>query len=449
MRLLSTTIEAPRTEEQNDKVQLPPQKGLFYRTLRHPLMRPYFRLMVAMIALNIYVFSQITESLSFLDHGLSVDTLGKMALVNFLVGAFFRQQWVVNTLFRIATSVPKSFPLSVRWACGKVYHFGGIHIGTFFAGSVWHFMTTAQLLIQPTYVMNMPVATRYTALIIAVVLMAMMIVALPQIRHKHHDLFERVVRFGLWFVVYMLWGQLWMVSEFRQIPMYKTTEFFGLLYLTGMIALPWLRLRRVAIDINTPSNHVALANFNYGVTPFAGSSTDLSTNPLLEWHSFANIPSPGEDGFRLTISRAGDWTGDLIDKKPKHIWVKGIPAAGVGNIELCFKKVVWVATGSGIGPCVPHLLDKKVPSRLVWSTRTPEKTYGHALVEEIQQAQQEAMIWDTTAKGKPDLTQLAYEAYKEFDAEAVIVISNQKTTFKVNYELESRGIPCFGAIWDS
>ena len=50
---------------------------------------------------------------------------------------------------------------------------------------------------------------------------------------------------------------------------------------------------------------------------------------------------------------------------------------------------------------------------------------------------------------RPDLVQLAYDAVKEFDAEAVIVISNKKLTWQVVYGMESRGIPAYGAIWDS
>ncbi|RZQ51131.1 hypothetical protein C1E23_21245, partial [Pseudoalteromonas phenolica] len=107
---------------------------------------------------------------------------------------------------------------------------------------------------------------------------------------------------------------------------------------------------------------VAFTSFDYGVTPFAGSSTALSRKPLLEWHSFANVPSPDKDGFRLTISRAGDWTKSFINDKPEKIWVKGIPTAGVGNVDKLFNKVIWVATGSGIGPCLPHLLLNETPS---------------------------------------------------------------------------------------
>ena len=35
------------------------------------------------------------------------------------------------------------------------------------------------------------------------------------------------------------------------------------------------------------------------------------------------------------------------------------------------------------------------------------------------------------------------------DAEAVIVIANKKLTWQVVYGMESRGIPAYGAIWDS
>lgn len=170
---------------------------------------------------------------------------------------------------------------------------------------------------------------------------------------------------------------------------------------TFSVALPWLRLRKVAVRLERPSSHVVLARFDHGETPFAGSSTAISRSPLREWHSFANVPAPGEPGFRLTISRAGDWTGAFIDDLPAKVWVKGITTAGVANIETLFTKVVYVATGSGIGPCLPHLLAAEVPSRLVWATRDPRTTYGDALVDEILAVQPHALIWDTRGAASP------------------------------------------------
>jgi ferredoxin-NADP reductase len=159
--------------------------------------------------------------------------------------------------------------------------------------------------------------------------------------------------------------------------------------------------------------------------------------------------APSRPGFRLTISRAGDWTSRLIDEKPSHLWVKGIPTAGVGNIDQLFRKVLWVATGSGIGPCLPHLLARTAPAQLVWSTREPARTYGDELLNEIRSSVPDAVVWDTSADGKPDLLKIAYEAYLGSGAEAVICISNRQTTWSLVEGFEQRGVPAFGAIWDS
>ena len=48
-----------------------------------------------------------------------------------------------------------------------------------------------------------------------------------------------------------------------------------------------------------------LLRFRHGPKPFPGSSTSLSLSPLREWHSFANVPAPDEDGFDPDARRAG------------------------------------------------------------------------------------------------------------------------------------------------
>ncbi|MGC7097856.1 hypothetical protein ACPZ19_24565 [Amycolatopsis lurida] len=349
-----------------------------------------------------------------------------MVLANFTLAVLVRQQYVINLLFRLATSVPKHWPLRVRWTMGKVYHFGGSHVGASLCATAWFPFTAPSLVL--TWV-------------IVGLLAAMIVLALPSWRARHHDWFERSHRFGGWAVLALFAVHAALTGG--------PASLLVLLVVVFSVALPWLRLRRVPVRIDRPSRHVALVWFDHGVTPFAGSSTSVSRNPLLEWHSFANVPTPGRTGFRLTISRAGDWTGSLIDDLPEHLWVKGIPTAGVGNIDKLFRKVVWVATGSGIGPCLPHLLSGETPARLVWSARRPRDTYGDALVDEILGVQPDAIVWDTESSGKPDLVALACQAYQATGAEAVICISNKKTTWQVVEELETRGIPAFGAIWDS
>ena len=47
------------------------------------------------------------------------------------------------------------------------------------------------------------------------------------------------------------------------------------------------------------------------------------------------------------------------------------------------------------------------------------------------------------------MVKMTYQLVREFRAEAVCVISNQKLTRKIVYGMNSRGVPAFGPIWDS
>ncbi|MCC8243511.1 hypothetical protein [Saccharothrix luteola] len=395
--------------------------ALALRLRRRPFTH-HNRLAAAVVLVNVIAAFGVDDARALAD----------LVVANVALAVLIRQQHVINLLFRLATSAPTTWPLRVRWTLGKVYHlFGGLHVGAALSATAW-FAALAVVRADPL---------TWTILALMV---AMVVFALPALRARRHDVFERVHRFAGWTVL-----ALFAADSSRQPGFLGSTQFWLLLLVVASVVLPWTRLRRVPVRIVSPSRHVALVSFDYGVTPFAGSSTAVSRNPLLEWHSFANVPTPGRTGFRLTISRAGDWTGSLIDDLPTHLWVKGVPTAGVGNIDKLFTRVVWVATGSGIGPCLPHLLSQETPSRLVWSTRTPRDTYGDELVDEIEAVQPDALVWDTVRDGKPDLVELALRAHREFDAEAVICISNKKTTWHVVEELEARGVPAFGAIWDS
>ena len=122
---------------------------------------------------------------------------------------------------------------------------------------------------------------------------------------------------------------------------------------------------------------------------------------------------------------------------------------GANGVSQLFRRVVWVVTGRGIGPTMPLILATQEPVHLVWSARNHRATYGDALVDEILAKVPHALLWDTDERGRPDLVKLAFEAVRDFDAEAVVCISNQKLTRSVIYGLESRGTPAYGAIWDS
>ena len=431
--------------------QIAPRKPINLRRFtRHPAFIEYRKLaaLVAVVNLTIFWFG-LTSNTWFADGTFMTGPIAQLALYNFALGILIRQQRVVNFLFWLATRIPTSWPLHMRWLAGKVFHFGGLHSGGTVAGSVWFlFLLVATL----GNVLNGVGAASFPTLVlsiaIVVLLLAMITTAIGPIRARFHNQFELVHRFAGWSVLALFWAQSWSMAHDAGTAFTTTQAFWLLGLITLSIISPWLTLKKVPIEVVKPSNHAVAVRFNYGDTPFPGSSNALSLSPLREWHSFANIPTPGQDGYRLIISRAGDWTGRFIDNPPSHVWVKGITTSGVARIEVLFKKVVYVGTGSGIGPILPHLLAHDVPNKLIWSTRSPRATYG-AIVDEIEANTKDPLIWDTDSRGKPDLSALALAAVRESGAEAVIVISNQKLTQRVIYDMESEGIPAFGAIWDS
>ncbi|MCA0974720.1 hypothetical protein LCL99_09565 [Halomonas denitrificans] len=448
-----------------------PRQHSWHRLARHAWIKPYNRLVVLVLAINAWWIWPELQAL-WLGQRPPLMLMSDAALVNFTVAILIRQQHVINLLFRLATSLPLGAPLWLRWAAGKVYHFGGIHVGAALAGSVWFALfagATAMAIVGHGMSPLSPLST-FLVLAICALLALMLATAMPWWRQRIHDVFERSHRLAGWALLALFWMlSVSLMLERGLVPatdhltlasadtllaiawqvISQSWQLACLALVTLGVALPWCHLRRVPVRFERPSRHVAIAHFDYGVTPLVGSSTTVSRRPLLEWHAFANIPHPTTSGYRLAISRAGDWTGALIDDLPERLWVKGIPTAGVGNVDQLFRKVLWVATGSGIGPVLPHILSGKVPSNTLWSTRSPRATYGDALVDEILTAQPDCVIWDTDTQGRPDLVTLTARAWRESGAEAVIVIANKTLTDRVVYAMESRGIPAFGAIWDS
>lgn len=199
------------------------------------------------------------------------------------------------------------------------------------------------------------------------------------------------------------------------------------------------------IMVCAPVNYDAWANaVLFEVTPVPGSFTRMSEAPLTEWHSFATITEPGKKGYSVIVSRAGDWTSRQIATPPTKLWIRGIPTCGVMRVVPLFRRVVLVATGSGIGPCAPSIFAKLTEIRLLWTAPKVRETYGDKFVDSIVENEPGAVIYDTRAHGKPDMVKLSYRLYKDFDAEAVCIISNKKLTDKVVYGLSSRGVPCYG-----
>ena len=422
------------------------------RLFKHPRLSPFHRLMAGVLAINAGLVATTSQDWRVED-GSALSAFAALMLVNFTAAVLIRQQHVLNLLFGLAGRAPRAWPLWLRWSVSKVHHVGGIHAGGALAGTAWLCAFAGVALAHPQAVSG-------TTLAVSVALVALMLLvvvcAAPPVRSRAHNVFEHSHRLGGWTAIALFWV-LTVDVALQQRAGAPAAEAIAtdwhvwvLAVLTLSVASPWLRLRRVAVTVERPSAHAAIVHFDHGVTPAFASAVGISRSPLREWHAFATVTTPGRPGFSLLVSRAGDWTGRFIDDPPTHLWVRGTPVvAPMAKAALLYRRVVYVVTGSGIGPCLGQILAARVPAQLVWSTRTPRATYGDALVDAVEAAQPGAVIWDTTEHGKPDLLALARRACRDTEAEAVFVVSNQATTRRLVHGLERLGIPAFGPIWDS
>ena len=213
--------------------------------------------------------------------------------------------------------------------------------------------------------------------------------------------------------------------------------------------VPWVRVRRVAVTASLPSPHAAVLEISGSRTPSAGTASSYSRRLLGQRHSFVNIPSPAGDGWRLLISRAGDWTGSVVDRPPTNLWRRGAPVLETGSMDRLFGSVVLLVTGSGIGPAMSHIGSDGVRTHLVWIVRDPNATFGAALVDEVEQFSDGLLIWDTARDGRPDVEALARRELERTGAEALFVVSNRGLSRRLVRSIRDSGTPAYGPTWDS
>ncbi|KAG6829635.1 hypothetical protein H0H92_003968 [Tricholoma furcatifolium] len=404
---------------------LPDKKeGRIVRNLRHQIFYLYRRLFGIVFLINLGLF------IWYAVKGANAMQIGEVVVGNIFVAIMMRQDYVIDAFFVVCTSIPNTWPLWIRRIAARVYHIGGLHSGAGASGTLWLILFAAQATREVMAGVGTSGATLAVTYVVLALLVSILTFAHPNLRKKFHDSFEATHRFLGWSATGLVWIQLiLLINDYRG-------------------SVPLMMALKVPVRCEKLSNHAVRMYFDYA-TPGSGSFVRLSTSPLTEWHGFATMPEPRLRGFSLVVSRAGDWTNKIIAHPPTHIWKRGIPTYGVMKIAPMFRRLVVVATGSGIGPCTAAIMEKKIPMRVLWTAPNVRETFGDKLVDSILEANPEAVIYNTRQHGKPDMVKLTYRLVREFNAEAVVIISNQPLTEKVVYGMVSRGIPAFGAIWDS
>ncbi|KAJ5118152.1 uncharacterized protein N7515_010375 [Penicillium bovifimosum] len=407
--------------------------------------------------------------------------------VNLVACGLARHPMMVNGIYRVVCSIPRSAPLSLRRRVAKAAHYGGVHSGCGTASLVWYIGFVA--LVSQTYWTNSAISDKTNlkfspapvsvAYVILVLLFVMVVVAYPTFRRKMHDWFELTHRFTSWLIL-ALFVVLVMVfahevsrAEQQTLGHFLVTlpAFWLLIAAIVAVAHPWLLLRRVPVKAEPLSSHAVRLSFDFTPISFA-KGVQVSKHPLRDWHSFAGFPDPipadvkpvargaGKKPFvkghghkrswSIVVSKAGDWTADTIREPPTHLWKRGSLMRGVGYGLRVFDRIIIVTTGSGIGPCLGFLGDPKRPLiKVIWQTRTPVATYGQDVIDLVHQMGPNPIILDTNLLGRVDMIPIVRQQVEDFQAEAVFVISNPAMTQKIVYEFESQGIPAYGPIFDS
>lgn len=433
--------------------------------LRHRGLIAYRWMLLPIVLANIGVACWI------LDHGIKQNTyplspVATATAANLCTAILVRSEPVINLLFTIFSSVPTWMPLRFRRICANVYHIGGIHVGCAIAAVIWFIIFTvgASLeLSKDASIRAVSLASTILCYIITLLLLTISSLSHPVLRNKYHDLWESMHRFGGWTVLILYWVLLGLSTKdlTRTSNLSPTTAYLHnpsiwlITLATLAIIFPWLFLRRVPVRAEPLSSHAIRIHFPTNVVP--GKGVRLAMKPLGDWHGFATITntspsnpsSNSKTGHSVIVSRAGDFTSHIIDSPPSHIYTRGIPTSGVLRIATLFSRVVVVATGSGIGPCLSIFPYSNIHMRILWSCPNPESTFGQSILDDVYKRDPGALVWNTRSRGKPDLSAEAWRLYKESEAEAVLVISNKKLTRSVVWELERRGVPAYGAIFDS
>ncbi|KAJ3499301.1 hypothetical protein NLG97_g440 [Lecanicillium saksenae] len=446
------------SEKANLDLEIPEKK------LPQPLRGLAYRLLI--IYRTLFTFVVLTNAgvlAALLALRADLQLLKLVASANLTLAVLIRQDAVINILYTVCCSVPKGAPLWIRRRCAKIYHLGGVHSAAGICSTIW--LLGSNISSTVSYVKDGErmdsIASIVVSWMICALCCAMIGFAYPTFRKRYHNTFEQGHRFMGWTVLVLFWVKTCLSAAEMATPeqemgaiLVRSPAFWLLVVATCSIASSWLFLRKVPVETVPLSDHAAILSFTYTV-PVNGSFTRISTRPLLEWHSFATIPQPrpntmtSQKGYSLIVSNAGDWTKSCIQNAPRSVWVRGIPTCGVMRIATLFNNIVVIGTGSGIGPLLGHIQNPSCKTKLIWSTKNPEKTFGKAVLNSIYETIPDAVIHDTAIKGRPDLTKMGYNLAISSGAEAVIIIANEKITKKVVYGLETRGIPAYGAIWDS
>ena len=392
--------------------------------------------------------------------GVAHDALstGETALLNLLLTVLLRNDQVVVALNQAAVALPLRNGAAKYVVHRMVHQLGGAHAAAGLATLAWLSVACAAALRRNGAGTEGILAAANLALLALVAA-----TAVPAIRHARHELFERTHRFGGWTSLALAFAQAaaGAVPSGAAVPeaawsLLGNRSFLLVAATAALVVLPWLRLAAsCAPCARLVGGKVVQLTFPARGYCRLGSFVRISLDRV-EWHSFAvaleGHTAGGVGRIGVLIATAGDWTRSLADRiaaghAPVRMWARRVKPPGFMHSINAYDRTVVVATGAGIAPALLYVTHGAARIFLIWIAADPDATFGD--VAATGRNHPHVLVHDTTRLGRPDTARLALDAARSFGAEAVFCVSNPSGTREVLDACLARGIPAYGATWDS
>ncbi|KAL6407538.1 hypothetical protein AUP68_08557 [Ilyonectria robusta] len=346
--------------------------------------RKFFTLIVLLNLVGIVL--AIVGSFPYAENHLGALVLGNLLFAVLMRNELFLRFLYLASIYGLRSWAPLSFKIAVT---STLQHVGGIHSGCALSGAA-----------------------------------------------NHHNTFERYHRFIGWIGLGATWcftilGNVYDIKrgEWRTDAhsLLSAQELWFAVFMTVFIAIPWVTLREVPVEVEIPSPKVAILKFERGMQQ--GLLGRISRTSVLEYHAFGIISAGRKSGCHYMICGVqGDFTKGLVTDPPKTVWTRQLKFAGVGHASAMYNRGIRICTGTGIGAALSTCIQS--PSWFfIWIGSDQEKTFGPTITGLIHKhIEPERMIlWDSKKRGgRPDTVQLLRDVYTSFGAEVIFITSNKQ-----------------------
>ena len=331
-------------------------------------------------------------------------------------------------------------------------HSGGVHSGCGIGSLIW-------LIYAAVYLATDHILFTVWVKIFGYALMALIslscLTAIPSLRFKYHNLFEHGHRYIGWLSLVVM--MVFIILLYGG-PYYNWRDFLGSYWLwlslitVVLVALPWCCVARVPVIAEIPaSKRITLLKFSGYVR--TGLYGRISRGPLSEWHVFGCFSQdPLQGSHYMICSAVGDFTKALAERPPEYLYTRLIKFPGFSYCHRMYHSGVAICTGAAIGVFISLFSNQGLTNfSLIWVGSKFEATYGQCVVDMLRRGcpPDKLTLYDTSVNGRPNLVDLAADAYHKQKAEVVFCVSNLIGTRSIVHGCRQQGIPAFGPVWDA